>query len=91
MIILICSFCSKPQTEVYLLIESPDKNAHICDRCVDVCVQMVADYASKNNCPAWDRPGDQIEDWQINGPLDKVIATDTRLDEAIDLVEEMTE
>lgn len=35
-----CSFCHKPAEDVLILIQSNDKNSHICDECVLVCVKL---------------------------------------------------
>ena len=37
-----CSFCGKPQTQVKRLIAGPD-NVFICDECVNLCDQIIAD------------------------------------------------
>jgi len=39
--ILRCSFCSKSQNEVKKLIAGP--TVYICDECVDVCIEIIAD------------------------------------------------
>ncbi len=44
-----CSFCQKKSDEVTCLIEGKHKMAHICDECVEVCVQAIADYKLKND------------------------------------------
>jgi 4-hydroxy-3-methylbut-2-en-1-yl diphosphate synthase IspG/GcpE len=36
-----CSFCGKPQDEVKKLIAGP--NVHICNECIDICNEIVAD------------------------------------------------
>ncbi len=41
--VLRCSFCSKSQNEVKKLIAGP--NVYICDECVDVCNEIIADDA----------------------------------------------
>jgi hypothetical protein len=38
-----CSFCQKPANEVRKLIAGP--TAFICDACVEVCVEIIADEA----------------------------------------------
>lgn len=47
-----CSFCMKPNTEVRKLIAGP--GVYICDECVDLCAQIVADELNKPAGP--DRP-----------------------------------
>ena len=39
-----CSFCSKPQAEVRKLIAGP--GVYICDQCVDLCVDIIAEELS---------------------------------------------
>jgi hypothetical protein len=41
-----CSFCNKPQFEVKVLIAGP--NTFICDECITLCSQIVADNESKS-------------------------------------------
>lgn len=41
--VLACSFCKKDSEEVRKLIAGP--GVHICDECVDVCVDIIADPA----------------------------------------------
>ena len=40
-----CSFCGKPQSQVKRLIAGPD-HVFICDECVDLCDQIIADESS---------------------------------------------
>jgi ATP-dependent Clp protease ATP-binding subunit ClpX len=39
-----CSFCSKSQAEVKKLISGP--GVYICDQCVDLCVDIIAEELS---------------------------------------------
>ena len=45
-----CSFCEKSQDDVRKLIAGP--TAHICDECVAVCVDIIADNARWSAAPA---------------------------------------
>jgi hypothetical protein len=45
-----CSFCEKSQDDVRKLIAGP--TAHICDECVTVCVDIIADDARRSTAPA---------------------------------------
>jgi len=45
-----CSFCQKSQDDVRKLIAGP--TAHICDECVAVCVDIIADDARRSAAPA---------------------------------------
>jgi ATP-dependent protease Clp ATPase subunit len=45
-----CSFCSKRQIEVRKLIAGPE--VFICDECVEVCVQTIADMAKEGSSGA---------------------------------------
>jgi hypothetical protein len=38
-----CSFCNKSQDDVEKMISGPSPNLYICDECVDVCVNVIAD------------------------------------------------
>lgn len=52
-VIATCSFCSKPNTEVGTLIAG--LGAFICDRCVDECVNVIADRsASVPGIASWE-------------------------------------
>lgn len=37
-----CDFCAKPEVDALVLIASPN-GAHICDECVDLCGEIVAE------------------------------------------------
>lgn len=48
--VLRCSFCSKSQAEVNLLIVGPDQDGHrsfICDDCVVTCVRILGEHAGR--------------------------------------------
>ena len=40
-----CDFCGASEKEAAILISSPNGN-HICDMCVDVCVDVIAHRAA---------------------------------------------
>lgn len=44
--VLRCSFCNKSQEDVRKLIAGP--SAFVCDECVDVCNDIIADDASRS-------------------------------------------
>lgn len=48
--VLRCSFCHKTQNEVRKLIAGP--KVHICEECVDLCIDILKDELSKKpqNC-----------------------------------------
>jgi len=52
--VLRCSFCSKSQNDVKKLIAGP--TVYICDECVDVCNEIIADESSlrrsARSCPS---------------------------------------
>lgn len=48
--VLYCSFCKKSQNDVRKLIAGPAVN--ICDGCVEVCVDIIADDSRFNPGPA---------------------------------------
>ncbi len=43
-----CSFCGKSQRQVHKLIAGPD-GAYICDECVDICVEIIAEEAEETD------------------------------------------
>ena len=45
----ICSFCLKVSTEVAALIKAPSSTALICDECVDVCINVLAERAERKS------------------------------------------
>lgn len=59
-----CSFCNKKPAEVKKLISAGDTGVAICDECVDVCNDIVADkYGS-------DRPSASDEHEPLDEPSD---------------------
>ena len=42
--VLHCSFCSKSEAEVRKLVSGP--GVYICDQCVDLCVDIIAEELS---------------------------------------------
>ena len=52
-----CSFCGKPQTQVKRLIAGPD-NVFICDECVNLCDQIIADDAPQKRTRSSQSQGD---------------------------------
>lgn len=52
-----CSFCGKGQKEVKNLIAGPD--AYICDECVDLCNEILAEEFFKEK--------EEVADWQAKG------------------------
>ena len=47
---LCCSFCGKLEDEVRKLVAGP--NVYICDACVGVCTQLMADTEAPKPAPA---------------------------------------
>lgn len=43
----ICDFCGKGAEAVEFLIVSPGEYSDICNECVDVCVEIIAERRSK--------------------------------------------
>ena len=52
-----CSFCGKPQTQVKRLIAGPD-NVFICDECVNLCDQIIADDGPPKKARSAESQGD---------------------------------
>jgi len=48
----VCDFCGKGEEAVAVLIVSPGEKADICDECVAVCVEVIADSAAKKKAKA---------------------------------------
>jgi NAD-dependent SIR2 family protein deacetylase len=47
--VLRCSFCNKSQRDVRLLIAGP--NVYVCDDCVDICREIIAEKEEKIQPP----------------------------------------
>lgn len=43
---IICDFCNKSTQEIELMIAGP-KEIHICNECIDVCVEVIKDTREK--------------------------------------------
>lgn len=41
--VMCCDFCARKESDVFRLIASPSSR-HICDECVDVCAEIVAEH-----------------------------------------------
>ena len=46
---MVCSFCGKTQSEVKRMVVSVDGNAYICDECIQICNDIMAQDAKINN------------------------------------------
>ncbi|MCD7919352.1 MAG: hypothetical protein LUG45_04645 [Clostridiales bacterium] len=48
---IVCSFCHKPQSKVFRMIAGPglSEPAYICDECVKICDEVLADEVSAAN------------------------------------------
>ena len=66
-----CSFCGKSQNEVKKLIAG--RGVYICDECIDVCINIVADelHDSKSSGPLFD--GELPTPSKIKGFLDQYV------------------
>ncbi len=51
---LACSFCGKSQDEVRKLIAGP--KVYICDECIDLCNDIIAEECEQERRPATSRP-----------------------------------
>ena len=55
---LYCSFCGRPQTEVFHMISSPENHivkVYICDECVDTCSMIIdREYAKEDHTDFYD-------------------------------------
>jgi len=50
----LCSFCGKSQDEVRKLIAGP--KVYICDECIDLCNDIIAEESEQERRPATSRP-----------------------------------
>ena len=51
-----CSFCGKNQRDAKKLIASPSGESFICDECIEVCKEIIADVAKKSTFEKIDLP-----------------------------------
>lgn len=42
-----CSFCAKSGEQAEVLIAPQGGDAHICDKCVDLCNEIIAEYRAR--------------------------------------------
>lgn len=79
-----CSFCQKSKTEVAKLIAGP--GVFICDECVGLCVEILADEASRpNDTPAVPDWEERLSDDDLLATLPKVAALSTQVDHQLAL------
>ena len=64
-----CSFCGKGQKEAKKLIASPNGEAYICDDCVGICKDIIAELGKKNSFEKIELPTPS----QIKESLDQYI------------------
>lgn len=43
-----CNFCEKSQKEVLKIIEEDRRDLHICNECIDLCVDIIEEQTSFN-------------------------------------------
>jgi hypothetical protein len=59
---LLCSFCGKSQDEVRKLIAGP--KVYICDECIDLCNDIIAEECEQERRPATSRPSRSHPGWE---------------------------
>ena len=64
-----CSFCGKSEKEAKKLIASPGGEAYICDECVHICKDIIAENIKKSNFEKIDLPSPR----EIKEKLDEYI------------------
>jgi ATP-dependent Clp protease ATP-binding subunit ClpX len=65
---LVCSFCGKTQEEVKKLIAGP--SVYICDECIGLCNEIIAEEYEKEEAPGGDRVPKPMD---IKGILDEYV------------------
>ena len=66
-VIACCTFCLKPNTEVKALVAGPA--VFVCDGCVDLCRQIIADLPARNESRE-----PRLLPWQATDSLDAALA-----------------
>lgn len=64
-----CSFCGKSQLEVRKLVASPNGDSFICNECIDICKDIVAETVKKSEFEKIDLPSPK----EIKQKLDEYI------------------
>ncbi|MFI9389081.1 ClpX C4-type zinc finger protein [Kutzneria sp. NPDC052558] len=73
-----CSFCTKSQDDVEKLIAGP--GVYICDRCVDLCVHIIANEKSPGRVPEWS----EMSDTQMLDRLPRIASTVAQVENGMD-------
>lgn len=75
---LSCSFCTKSQDDVEKLIAGP--GVYICDKCVDLCANIIANEKSPGRVPEWS----ELSDDQMLAKLPRIAGTVAQVEGAMD-------
>jgi hypothetical protein len=69
---LACSFCLKPRSAVTTVVQGP--GACVCNECIDLCVQIIADKPKMSAQPGAPKLEYQLSDEDLLSYLPKVAA-----------------
>lgn len=75
---LSCSFCTKDQDHVEKLVAGP--GVYICNQCVDLCVNIIANEKSPGRVPEWA----ELTDGQMLDRLPRIAGTVAQVEEGMD-------
>jgi hypothetical protein len=76
---LACSFCLKERSAVSTLIQGP--GACVCNECVDLCVQIIAEKPTMQAAPGASRLEYQLSNADLLGYLPKVAAASGQVEQ----------
>ena len=64
-----CSFCGKSQKQVGRLIQGPN-NVYICEECVDICNEIIAEQFGDENFEDHYTPGEDVDSINLMKPME---------------------
>ncbi len=77
-----CSFCGKDNTQVTRLIAGP--GVHICDECVGLCDEILAEYAGAGPSPAPRLPEwGALSDDEMLAHIPRIAATGAKVEDSL--------
>lgn len=78
-----CDFCTRPRNEVKRLISGPDAKTFICDNCVRVAADRIAQAAAQENASPEDELGQIKKPREIKTHLDQYVISQEQAKRAV--------
>jgi hypothetical protein len=76
--VLSCSFCTKTEDDIEKLVAGP--GVYICNRCVDLCVKIIAEEKSHGRVPEWA----ELTDEEMLAKLPRIAGTMAQVEAGLD-------